>query len=265
VRTLQISYKIIRIDFERKEEKGFIIDRPNGTNDFLFIHFKSPVNLLQGDSIIKVEKGACWITTPNTRHWFEAAECELVHDWFHFLPYNPHEFLNLGFEVNKIFYPNCTGLMTLLVKDCYEEFVNKDVYWQENITAILNKLFIALARECKRENQRISSGQMCETYEQFKKFRIHLYRNISENWSVSDMAKSLSLSRSRFTILYNSFFGISPKDDLINQRILYAKHLLSSSNMNVEEIAVRCGYSNVYHFIRQFKERTGLSPGKYRK
>ena len=79
------------------------------------------------------------------------------------------------------------------------------------------------------------------------------------------MAKSLSLSRSRFTILYSSFFGISPKNDLINQRILYAKHLLSSSNMNVEEVAVRCGYSNVYHFIRQFKERTGLSPGKYRK
>ena len=265
MRTLQISYKIKSIDFERREKKGFIINRPNGTNDFLFIHFKSPVKLLQEDSIIEVEKGACWITTPNTKHWFEAAECELVHDWFHFLPYQPDEFLNLGFEVNKIFYPNCTGLLTLLVRECYEEFVNKDVYWQENITAILNKLFIILARECKSGNPILSNSQMRETYERFKQFRIHLYRNISENWDVSDMAKSLSLSRSRFTILYSNFFGVSPKEDLIHQRILYAEHLLSSSNMSVEEISVRCGYSNVYHFIRQFKDRTGLSPGEYRK
>jgi AraC-like DNA-binding protein/predicted nucleic-acid-binding Zn-ribbon protein len=264
VRDVNLTYKIKSIDFERKEKKGFVIDRPNGTDDFLFIHFKTPVKLLQNDSIIHVEKGACWITTPNTRHWFKSAECELIHDWFHFIPINDYVFINLGFELNKVFYPQSRRYITELVKECYEEFVNKDIYWQENITANLNKLFITLAREAKNEKQSISSGLMRETYEKFKKFRIELYRNISENWDVSDMAKRLSLSRSRFTILYSNYFGVSPKEDLINQRILYAKHLLSSSNMKIEDIAVSCGYSNVYHFVRQFKERTGFSPGKFR-
>lgn len=262
---MSISYEIKQINFERKERKGFIIDRPNGTDDFLFIHFKSPVKLFEDGSIIDVEKGGCWITTPNTKHWFESSECELIHDWFHFLPNSHEDFLNLGFEINKVFYPLSTGLITPIVRECYEEFINKDIYWQENITAFLNRLFITLAREFKSETLNPSSRLMRETYEEFKKFRLDLYRNLSKDWNVCAMAKSLSLSRSRFTILYCSIFGISPKEDLISQRISYAKHLLSSSNMKIEEIAIYCGYSNVYHFIRQFKERTGLSPGKYRK
>ncbi|MDD3767124.1 MAG: AraC family transcriptional regulator [Eubacteriales bacterium] len=262
---MNISYTINRIAFEGREKKGFVLDRPNGTDDFLFIHFKSPVRLLQDGFVVEVEKGACWITTPNTRHWFESDRCELVHDWFHFVPFSPDGFLNIGFETNKVFYPKSTRLITSLVRECYEEFVNKDLYWQENITAILDRLFIDLAREFKSKNQGDVSSQMRNTYENFKRLRIDLYRNMSENWDVCDMAQRLSLSRSRFTILYKSFFGISPKEDLINQRILHAKYLLTGSNMSIQEIAESCGYSNVYHFIRQFKERTGVSPGKYRK
>jgi len=35
--------------------------------------------------------------------------------------------------------------------------------------------------------------------------------------------------------------------------------------MPVYEVALLCGYDNVAHFIRQFKDKTGYSPSSYRK
>lgn len=44
-------------------------------------------------------------------------------------------------------------------------------------------------------------------------------------------------------------------------RIEKAKNMLMQG-MSVAETAEQLGYTNVYHFIRQFKQITGITPGK---
>ncbi len=84
-------------------------------------------------------------------------------------------------------------------------------------------------------------------------------------YSVSDMATSLSLSPSRFHRLYKGYFGVSPARDVQNARVEHAKLLLLQGGISVTEAAERLGYNNIYHFIRQFKERVGMTPGEYKK
>ena len=52
-------------------------------------------------------------------------------------------------------------------------------------------------------------------------------------------------------------------DDVINARFM-AKEFLLQANYTLTEIAELCGYSNVEHFCRQFKEKTGCTPGEFR-
>ena len=52
--------------------------------------------------------------------------------------------------------------------------------------------------------------------------------------------------------------------DVINARIRMAKEFLLQANYTLTEIAELCGYSNVEHFCRQFKEKTGCTPGEFR-
>ena len=54
-------------------------------------------------------------------------------------------------------------------------------------------------------------------------------------------------------------------DDIINAKIDLAKNLLLSSEQKISLIAKSLGYSDVTHFIRQFKAKTGVSPSKFRK
>ena len=44
-----------------------------------------------------------------------------------------------------------------------------------------------------------------------------------------------------------------------------AVHLLCDTKLSIEEIALDVGYENQSYFFRQFKERYGMTPHKYRK
>jgi AraC family transcriptional regulator of arabinose operon len=52
--------------------------------------------------------------------------------------------------------------------------------------------------------------------------------------------------------------------DVINSRIEHAKYLLTTTDISVKQIAQLCGYNNENHFMRQFKEITGITPTKFR-
>lgn len=50
----------------------------------------------------------------------------------------------------------------------------------------------------------------------------------------------------------------------INARIEFAKSLLTTTDMTIQDIAKKSGYRNYEHFERQFREKCGLTPQKYR-
>lgn len=79
------------------------------------------------------------------------------------------------------------------------------------------------------------------------------------------MANEVMLSPAYFQILYKQAFGVTCMTDVIHTKIQTAKKLLTSTDMLVSEIADELGYNQVYHFIRQFKKITGITPGAFRK
>jgi AraC family transcriptional regulator of arabinose operon len=259
-----IAYNVDRIKHEGLEKKGFILDRPHGTDDFLFIHFKTPVNITINNETTPVSAGGCVIFTPTTGHNIESPDCDLVHDWIHFIPNNIEDFLKLELPINQIFYPPRVHFITPAIMTCEIEYINKETYWIEAISSALTYFFINLKREVIQEKTLELTNYMIQLQEDFKKLRLTLYGQVDKNWNIEKMAFELSLSRSRFTVLYKKFFNISPTEDLIIARITRAKHLLENSNLTLNQVSQMSGYTNIYHFIRQFKKATGAPPGIFR-
>jgi transcriptional regulator GlxA family with amidase domain len=52
---------------------------------------------------------------------------------------------------------------------------------------------------------------------------------------------------------------------LLEYRIHMAKNYLTTTSLNVTEIAEKTGFASYTYFIKTFREQTGLSPLKYRK
>jgi AraC family transcriptional regulator of arabinose operon len=81
---------------------------------------------------------------------------------------------------------------------------------------------------------------------------------------VSGLAEKAGYTRSHFSRLFKAQTGLSPQHYVINARVALSKELLRGTSLTIHEVAERAGYPDVFRFFRQFRERTGTTPTRYR-
>ena len=113
--------------------------------------------------------------------------------------------------------------------------------------------------------QRLSSGDHESLKSDLLWLKIRVWLHPETDLSVEDMAQELHISPTYLHRIYKKEFGISAKEDVILARIEKAKQLLVSSGLSVNEIAEQCGYHEPSHFMRQFRDRVGMTAMGYRK
>lgn len=83
--------------------------------------------------------------------------------------------------------------------------------------------------------------------------------------NISDMADAVHTSRSGLNRKLKSALGVTPLDLLREARIKRACQLLEGGELNVSEVAYRCGFADPKYFSRCFKQTIGVSPTEYKK
>ena len=89
--------------------------------------------------------------------------------------------------------------------------------------------------------------------------------NFVFNLKLSDFAKLSDRSLATFHRDFSRIYGTTPGKWLKTKRIEYGKYLLETTDMNINEITLDCGFENTSHFIRVFKGFYDFSPLKYKK
>ena len=85
--------------------------------------------------------------------------------------------------------------------------------------------------------------------------------NFETNIRLSDLAQIAELSEFHFHRMFRQTCGVSPHNWLIQFRVERAKTILMHEPM--ADISAACGFSSQSHFIRRFKQQTGVTPGQY--
>ena len=89
--------------------------------------------------------------------------------------------------------------------------------------------------------------------------------HFSEPLSLQQLADSAFLSRRECLRCFQRTIGISPVQYIIDLRVRKARQLLLETSMPLLDICTECGFQDQSYFIKTFRERTGLSPAKYRR
>ncbi len=93
----------------------------------------------------------------------------------------------------------------------------------------------------------------------------YIEEHYSEELSLDILARKLNITGTYLSAYFKKKQGVNFVDYLNEVRIGKAKELLTGTDLQIQEVAVRTGYLNANSFIRTFKKITGLSPGEYRK
>jgi AraC family transcriptional regulator of arabinose operon len=97
-----------------------------------------------------------------------------------------------------------------------------------------------------------------ETVIELMKVDLHRVR------SLKIMARSVNLSTSRFSYLFNTEIRMPPARYLRIVRMQAAKHLLETTFFSVKEIGALAGFNDGSHFVRDFKRLYGVTPSEHR-
>jgi len=90
-----------------------------------------------------------------------------------------------------------------------------------------------------------------------------MHRDPSHAWSVEELAKKATLSRSGFFDRFSRLVGMPPMEYLLSWRMALAKDLLRKGNESLAEIAERIGYGSASTFSTAFSKHVGQPPGRY--
>lgn len=245
------------------EKKGFKLIRRHNDGEWIFIHFWQPVKLNIDGQEIETQPNAIVILDKDSYNCIECTKHDLIHDFLHI---KGDDFVNFltkyNLKPNEVYYPSNCGFVSDFVWKIEGERFEEEKYKDDVINGHLNVLFALISRYIDKPTDGLSVDYKTEI--ELKNLRTMIFSNLERDWSISNMAQAISMSESRFYVLYKSVFKTTPNQDLILARMDYAKRLLAQNRtIAISDVAQKCGYANEFHFIRTFKKNSGLTPKKY--
>ncbi len=78
-------------------------------------------------------------------------------------------------------------------------------------------------------------------------------------------AEEFHMSYSGFRKFFKRVNRIAPHEFVMTQRIYHAMELLRNHRLQIQEVAMQCGFNDFSSFSRLFRQKTGYSPSRYRK
>ena len=90
-------------------------------------------------------------------------------------------------------------------------------------------------------------------------------RNYNKNITLSSLAAIMNISPMYFSNYFKKTFRISPKQYILNKRLMESQRLLLESRLTIKEIAYAVGFENENYFSEFFASKVGISANKFRK
>ena len=240
-------------------------------NPFMLIfNFETSAGVILDDKIIRLDPGKALLIFPNQFHHYSLLEnkkllwlfCAFeLKDFSHIkglkntpVPFNAEIVSNLYFILNK-----------------YTEGINKKwiPYFTRQIAARVNLLLEQLleALEWKKYSDDNADFEKASnrTSRLLSDASMFIRENLDKSISSKDIAFRLSVSPGHLRNVFHQNLGFGPGHYLRYVRMHRACVLMDTTDDNLENIALCCGYNSLFSFSRAFKKDKGIAPSEYRK
>ena len=244
------------VGYDASHPDSFVFDIPDGHDCWLLLLTQTPALFWVNNEIKEYPAYSAVLYRPYQKIYYRACADKYINDWIRFdstESYVIETILPLGVPFSLDDPGYCHKLFQLLVT---ENFFNKD-YKESSIDYLLRTMFNKLLESYYHAG-------VSTQYYKLLNLRKEIHNDPGNHWTVSSMANLLHISPGYLQTIYKDTFGISCMDDVISIRIRLAKEYLVHGTHTISEVAFLCGYNNVEHFCRQFKQMAEYTPGAFR-
>lgn len=111
----------------------------------------------------------------------------------------------------------------------------------------------------------VEKRSMSSYSEPVRQILVTVDASLTGDLSLKRFAEELFLNTSYLSTLFKKEVGMTLTDYVNKNRIDYAKKLLKSTTLSIQDIAIQCGIPDIHYFTRLFRREMGMSPREWRK
>lgn len=171
-----------------------------------------------------------------------------------------HNSLFCHFAMNEVIQLSKNNAIAKLLKQIENELLDKPYQYLISIHSLIELILVEINRA------KISQGgEIYKPDALFLKFLECIRNNFKTRLSVGEIATMISTTESKLNELSKLHTGRTALSVVHGLVISEAKRLLTYEKLSVKETAFRLGFDDPFYFSNFFKQRTKISPNKYKK
>ena len=184
------------------------------------------------------------------------ANASLNTNAFSVLQLSVFESLRKGSEYGVVAFSGTErGELESLLDSMHAEYKKKEDFKRAVLESYMSIMLVKILRKTTAPRAQKKSWRELSDY---------IDENLGADLSLSALSQRYFYNSSYFSRAFKERFGISLTDYIGQRRAELAIKLLKETNLTVEEIAERAGYSSKSSFYRAFLKTTGKVPSEYR-
>ena len=238
------------------------------------------MNITAGTQKYTLCAGDGFLINTGILHRAQAADCSICR--FHSIVFHPRI---VGGSIDSIFHQKYVSPIVHNVSlDCL--FLSKNVLWQNDILKAventwqifyqqnpgyefiirnyLSEIICLLQYNFDSGHYNVNQKSIRNSI-RAKKMIQYIHDHFSDQLTISQIAKSASISNSECMRCFHHIIGMTPIQYLKEYRLHRACQMLSSTNELISDIALQCGFHDFSYFTKTFRETRGITPGEYRR
>ncbi|MCT4606014.1 MAG: AraC family transcriptional regulator [Marinisporobacter sp.] len=155
------------------------------------------------------------------------------------------------------------------VLDCMritiQEYFSRKIGYELAVKSYIYQLIVLLLR--KYISRFLTAKELTLKSNNLKRFDLifkYIDSNYYEKITTSDLSNRVHISTAHFCRIFKEMTGKTTTDYINGVRLEKAIDYLNKGDLNISEIAVRCGFDNINYFSRVFKKHYKVSPTKFK-
>jgi len=158
-------------------------------------------------------------------------------------------------DVPEVTIPTLKSKAYALFSDALELWTQrKNGYYYKVLSILFDILAVCCLHDAPSIRENIN----------YKRAAEYISKNVLSEISIGEVCRKFNISESGFRKYFSTFFGSTPIKYITDMRLMEAERLLSATNMSIENIAYKCGFSDVKYFSRVFSRHKGCPPSEFR-
>lgn len=235
--------------------------------------YEGTSSLLIGHQVVTVHAGDVVVINPYEMHATVDAGDERS-GRYHLFMISLDFFEGGGPDLRGFFFAQRKSFQTLiqqdpgigeLLKTASEEYERQAPLWQMMIRGILMQVFSALMRGYAEVTTLVPQEDELHVYAVLEPALRRIRDGYAENITITELSQLCFISKEYFCRLFRRFTGKSTMEFLREYRLQIAHILLKTTEQDMAQIAVSCGFRDTNYFCRCYRQNYGHSPGRGRR